>query len=126
MVKIIEKGKFSLSKKIKNSVKKAVKHIQDFEQVASDLAIENGYKYVICGHIHQPQIVRKVNRTGTCLYLNSGDWVENLTALEYHKKKWKLVTFDQSEYPKIKHENEDTNQMQNLLAAITITSKKSS
>ena len=75
----MKREKFSLSKKIKNSVKKAIKHIQDFEKVASDLAIENNYKYVICGHIHQPQIVRKVNKFGTCLYLNSGDWVENST-----------------------------------------------
>jgi hypothetical protein len=26
--------------------------------------------------------------------LNSGDWIENLTALEYDKKQWKLYRHD--------------------------------
>ncbi|MDH7445661.1 UDP-2,3-diacylglucosamine diphosphatase [Aquimarina sp. 2201CG14-23] len=91
------KEKFSLSKKIKNSVKKAVKYINDFEQVAAELAIDNNYQYVICGHIHQPQITVKSNKNGSCLYLNSGDWVENLTALEYHNKKWNLITYQKEE-----------------------------
>jgi len=52
----IGREKYSLSKKIKNSVKKAVKYISDFENTATELAIENKYDYVICGHIHQPQI----------------------------------------------------------------------
>ncbi|WP_299222628.1 UDP-2,3-diacylglucosamine diphosphatase [uncultured Aquimarina sp.] len=87
------KEKFSLSKKIKNSVKKAVKYINDFEQVAADLAIDNDYHYVICGHIHQPQITKKSNKNGSCMYLNSGDWIENLTALEYKNKEWELITY---------------------------------
>ena len=28
------------------------------------------------------------------LYLNSGDWIENLTALEYHNKEWKIYQHD--------------------------------
>ncbi len=119
------KEKYSLSKKIKNSVKKAVKYINDFERVATDLAIENGYKYVICGHIHQPQIVRKVNKEGNCLYLNSGDWIENLTSLEYNKKRWKLYHFNDDKlgafYP---DEDLKTMDYKELLAAITITGKK--
>lgn len=85
--------KYSLSRKIKERVKKAVKFISDFEKTAAELAIEQGYKYVVCGHIHQPKMVRKVVGNSTCLYLNSGDWVENLSALEYQDKKWKLVYY---------------------------------
>lgn len=81
---------YSFSKKIKASVKMAVKHISDFEKTASDLAIENGYDYVICGHIHEPKMLRRETKNGHTLYLNSGDWVENLTALEYNRKRWKL------------------------------------
>jgi UDP-2,3-diacylglucosamine pyrophosphatase LpxH len=81
---------YSLSKKIKSSVKKAVKFISDFETTAADLAIENHYDYVICGHIHEPIITVKENKKGSVTYLNSGDWIENLTALEYHRKRWKL------------------------------------
>ena len=81
---------YSFSKKIKSSVKKAVKFIGDFEAAAIDLAIENKYDYVVCGHIHEPKILRQSNKKGETHYLNSGDWVENLTALEYNKKRWKL------------------------------------
>ena len=91
---------YSFSKKIKASVKKAVKHISDFEETAAELAIENNYDYVLCGHIHEPQIKKKENKNGSTLYLNSGDWVENLTALEYNKKKWRLRKYDESYYTK--------------------------
>jgi len=116
--------KYSLSKQIKNGVKKAIKYIDDFESVAADLAIENGYKYVICGHIHQPQMLRKVNKNGTCLYLNSGDWIENLTALEYQHKRWNLYHFNEDKLSSF-YADEDLKSMnyKELLAAITITSK---
>ncbi|SKC08812.1 UDP-2,3-diacylglucosamine pyrophosphatase LpxH [Soonwooa buanensis] len=86
--------KYSFSKKIKNNVKKAVKFIGDFELTASELAIENEYDYVICGHIHQPQMRKVVTKKGRCIYLNSGDWIENLSALEYENGEWKIVYFD--------------------------------
>ena len=119
------KEKYSLSKKIKNSVKKAVKYISDFEKVAADLAIENGYKYVICGHIHQPKMVQKVSKNGTCLYLNSGDWVENLTALEYKNKRWDLYHFYEDKLSPFYVDDElEIKDYNGLLAAITITGKK--
>jgi UDP-2,3-diacylglucosamine pyrophosphatase LpxH len=88
------KEKYSLSKKIKNSVKSAVKFISDFETTVTNLAIDNGIDYVICGHIHQPTIRKVVNKKGSCIYLNSGDWIENLTALEYHNEQWKLYQYN--------------------------------
>ncbi|WP_428224156.1 UDP-2,3-diacylglucosamine diphosphatase [Flavobacterium sp.] len=89
---LVKMGKepYSLSKKIKNSVKKAVKFIADYEKVCTELAIEKKFDYVICGHIHEPKIEEITTSKGKTLYLNSGDWIENLTALEYHNKKWKL------------------------------------
>lgn len=92
------RGKISLSKKIKNSVKSAVKFINNFEQVAADIAIDNGYDFVVCGHIHQPEIKEFSNEKGSITYLNSGDWIENLTSLEYHKGKWSLYQYDPSHY----------------------------
>ncbi|CAM4082491.1 UDP-2,3-diacylglucosamine diphosphatase [Gillisia hiemivivida] len=86
-------GKISFSKRIKNSVKGAVKFINDFEQVAADIAISNRYDYVVCGHIHHPEIKKISNSDGEVTYLNSGDWVENLTSLEYHKGKWRVYHF---------------------------------
>ena len=81
---------------VKDRVKQAVKFIGDFEQVAAELAITKGYDAVICGHIHQPQIREVVSTNGSTMYMNSGDWVENLTSLEYIDKKWQLFTFPQS------------------------------
>jgi UDP-2,3-diacylglucosamine pyrophosphatase LpxH len=88
--KILRKGKVSLSRKVKNSVKSAVKFIDDFEQTAIDIAIEKGYDYVLCGHIHQPAMREVKTEKGETLYLNSGDWIENLTALEYNDGKWSM------------------------------------
>ncbi|KGL63162.1 UDP-2,3-diacylglucosamine diphosphatase [Polaribacter sp. Hel1_85] len=97
-------GKLSLSKKIKNSVKSAVKFINNFEITASDIAIENNYDYVICGHIHQPEIREIETQKGKTTYLNSGDWIENLTALEYSNKEWNLYEYAKDKVAK-KQEN---------------------
>ena len=94
--KIFKRGKVSLSKKIKNSVKSAVKFINSFEQTAADIGISNKYNYVICGHIHHPEIREIENEEGKIIYLNSGDWIENLTALEYVNGEWSLYKFDAS------------------------------
>jgi UDP-2,3-diacylglucosamine pyrophosphatase LpxH len=113
---------YSFSKKIKASVKKAVKYISDFETTATDLAIEKQYDYVICGHIHEPKIIEKSNKNGTTTYLNSGDWVENLTALEYHANRWKLYRYSECNYT----EEEDlfemeTNISQQIVASIVFS-----
>lgn len=73
---------------MKNSVKQAIKFIDDFEQTAIDMAIYHEYDYVVCGHIHQPAKRLYVSENAQTLYLNSGDWIENLTALEYHNGEW--------------------------------------
>ena len=87
------KEKYSLSSKIKQSVKSAVKYIQNFEETAASLAIENGYDYVVCGHIHQTKKEIIDTPKGRTTYLNSGDWVESLTALEFHFNRWKVYHY---------------------------------
>jgi UDP-2,3-diacylglucosamine pyrophosphatase LpxH len=94
--KIFKKGKLSFSKKIKNSVKSAVKFINNFETTAADIGISNKYDYVICGHIHQPEMREITNHHGSIIYLNSGDWIENLTALEYNDGKWIVYKYDEA------------------------------
>ena len=95
--KIFRKGKLSLSKKIKNSVKSAVKFTNNFEQTAADIAISNQYDYVVCGHIHQPEMREIENEHGKIIYLNSGDWIENLTSLEYVNGGWEIYRYDEKE-----------------------------
>jgi UDP-2,3-diacylglucosamine pyrophosphatase LpxH len=95
---LMGKEKRSFSKQIKNSVKKAVSFISDFETTAAEIAIDKKYDYVICGHIHKPQIKVVENKNGLVTYLNSGDWVENLTALEYNKSKWSIYEYKKEHY----------------------------
>lgn len=106
--KIFKKGKLSLSKKIKNSVKSAVKFINSFEETAAAIGISNHYDYVVCGHIHQPERRVIENQHGKILYLNSGDWIENLTALEYENGEWKIYKFDETDFKNVTvHETEE-------------------
>ncbi|MBR2649315.1 MAG: UDP-2,3-diacylglucosamine diphosphatase [Sediminibacterium sp.] len=99
-LKAMGKEKMSFSKKVKNGVKKAVAWIGDFEQTAAELAIEKKYDYVICGHIHQPQKREITTKDGSVTYLNSGDWIENLTALEYVHNEWTIFQYDEKQFAK--------------------------
>lgn len=98
ILRSLGRNKISLSKQIKNSVKKAVRFIEDFETTAMDLAIDQGYEYVICGHIHQPKIRGYENEKGSVIYMNSGDWVENLTALEYNGEEWTMYRYREEDF----------------------------
>jgi len=91
------KDKISLSKRVKSGVKKAVQWISNFETIAAELAIDQHFDTVICGHIHQPQQRLIETNKGKVLYLNSGDWVENCTALEYHYGLWTLYKHSENE-----------------------------
>lgn len=101
VLKLFGKEKMSFSKKIKDGVKKAVAFIDNFESTAAELAIEKNYDYVICGHIHKPQIKKIETEQGSVMYLNSGDWVENLTSLEYNDGKWEIFSYDKNYFEMI-------------------------
>lgn len=91
----IGREKMSFSKRVKSSVKRALKWITDFEETAADLAMEQGFDYVVCGHIHQPQLKNIEKKGKSVIYMNSGDWVENLTALEYKDGQWSVYRYYQ-------------------------------
>jgi UDP-2,3-diacylglucosamine pyrophosphatase LpxH len=69
---------FSLSKTIKARVKSAVSFVDRYEDQLKELAAVRGCRGIICGHIHTP--ADKLLENGIH-YLNSGDWVESLTAI---------------------------------------------
>ena len=98
ILKFFGREKMSLSKKVKNGVKQAVSWIGNFEQTAAELAIEKGYDHVICGHIHQPQKRVVETKDGKVTYLNSGDWIENLTSLEYSNNEWNIYQYDPANF----------------------------
>ncbi len=85
----------ALSKLVKERVKSAVAAVSNFEETAAAIAADEGYRYVACGHIHQPEIKTLPTEKGEVIYLNSGDWVENLTALEYTAEAgWQLYYYN--------------------------------
>lgn len=89
----------SFSARVKKGVKGAVRFIGDFENTAIEMAAENGYDCVICGHIHQPQLREVQTKNGHKVsYMNSGDWVEHLTALECKAGKWELYQYHKADF----------------------------
>lgn len=82
---------YSLSKKIKKKVKASVSYISDFEKHLVETAKRKQCDGVICGHIHHAEIKTYQD----ILYLNSGDWVESLTALtEDEAGNWQIATYE--------------------------------
>lgn len=82
------KENFSLSKAVKAKVKSAVSFVDRYEELLQDLARHRKCEGIICGHIHTPEN----KQVGSVHYLNSGDWVESLTAIiEHHDGRMELV-----------------------------------
>ncbi len=96
ILRFLGRDKISLSKKVKGKVKSAIQYINNFEHTVAHIAIENNFDHVICGHIHQPEIKSIEVKQGGVIYLNSGDWIENLTALEYCNQKWSLFKYHEN------------------------------
>jgi UDP-2,3-diacylglucosamine pyrophosphatase LpxH len=89
---------WSLSKAIKARVKEAVNHVSNFEEHIAQLARERSCSGVMCGHIH----TAADKMIGDVHYLNSGDWVESLTAIvEHFDGRFEMINFTDfaREYP---------------------------
>jgi UDP-2,3-diacylglucosamine pyrophosphatase LpxH len=83
---------FSLSKRVKAKVKSAVSFVDRYEELLQDLARHKNCDGIICGHIHTPED----KQVGEIHYLNSGDWVESLTAIiEHHDGRMQLVQYEE-------------------------------
>lgn len=108
VMKVLGRERVSLSKSIMVGVNKAVIRINDFEMTAAEIAIQKKYDYVICGHIHQPQKRMVETEEGKVMYLNSGDWVEHMTSLEFYQNDWHIYTYDEKQFANSKLEIEKT------------------
>jgi hypothetical protein len=62
-----------------------------------------------------------INKKGSCTYLNSGDWIENLSALEYNDNEWKIFYYDEHKDSLKDDETEEIQEMDNaeLLKIVT-------
>jgi UDP-2,3-diacylglucosamine pyrophosphatase LpxH len=83
---------FSFAQAIKSRVKSAVSYLSDYEQSLVDLARTKRCHGIICGHIHHAED----KRYDDIHYLNSGDWVESMTALvESESGEWKIFYYNE-------------------------------
>ena len=82
---------------IKDKVKGMVKKKHNWEDAAAAEGIARGYDFVVTGHIHKPDIRTVVTEKGSVVYLNSGDWMENMTSLEYNDGQWSLFRYNPEE-----------------------------
>lgn len=89
--------RLNFSKTIKANVKTAVQYFANFEMKAAKIAQKNGYKYVVCGHIHTPKIESFDINGEEIIYMNSGDWLESLSSLEYVNNKWSIYMHKRTE-----------------------------
>jgi hypothetical protein len=62
---------------------------------------------VVCGHIHHPEIKTIETEEGEVVYMNSGDWIENLTALEYYRESWTLFRYKDEDFMQENEEDDD-------------------
>ena len=82
---------YSFAQEVKQKVKSAVSYISDFEELLVDLAKTKHCDGIICGHIHHPE-----NKYyGDIHYLNSGDWIDSLSAVvEDEHGNWSVIHYD--------------------------------
>lgn len=85
------KAPFSFAKWVKTKVKGAVSFVGKYEEQLQGLARERKCSGIICGHIHTPAD----KRLGDIHYLNSGDWVESMTAVVEHlDRTFEVITYE--------------------------------
>lgn len=75
-----------LARSIKQ-MRAARQHIDRYEQACAEYAAKKGFDAIVTGHIHYANL----RRIGAVDYINSGDWVESMTALEYDQGQWRVV-----------------------------------
>lgn len=88
-------GYWSLSKYLKNKVKKAVDFMFKFEKTLAAHCKKKGFDGVIAGHIH----LAEIKEIDGVIYMNDGDWVESISALvETHDGDWILIHLENNEW----------------------------
>jgi UDP-2,3-diacylglucosamine pyrophosphatase LpxH len=111
---------YSLSQQVKAKVKSAVSYIDDFEKQLAEIAKSRNCEGVICGHIHQAAI----KTIGNIQYMNSGDWVETMSALVEDKNgEWNLCYLGQSN-PEMDNEEDENEDLVHLSQMIEMIGKR--
>jgi UDP-2,3-diacylglucosamine pyrophosphatase LpxH len=112
LIKLAGKKEIIIYKSIKDRFLKDKTALSWFEQTVARATIHQGYQTVICGHTHIPKDKKICIADKTIHYLNSGDWVENFTAVEYYDNKWHLCYHHETEDDSVGDELEIPEQSQ--------------
>lgn len=108
---------YSFSQYVKGKVKKAVSYIDDYESELAKMAKAKGCDGIICGHIHKPEnrIIDGIH------YLNSGDWVESMSALaEDHEGNWELIHYRELDFKSIRSVSETVRSTEDEIAIVPL------
>jgi UDP-2,3-diacylglucosamine pyrophosphatase LpxH len=109
---------FSLSQYIKGRVKTAVSYIDQYETELTKMAKVKGCDGIICGHIHKAEM-REINGIK---YLNSGDWVESMSALaEDHLGNWQLIYYNEIDFSIQNQESAPTIQLHKEVKSVAFS-----
>lgn len=91
----------SLSRDLRRGATRAERHLSRYRLAAARLARERGCDTIVCAHVQRPALttVDLPGDGGTVRYMNPGDWVSSLSALEYRRGEWSLTYYDADDSP---------------------------
>ena len=85
---------YSLARELRRRPDEVAPYLEAFQRVAARLAATRGCDAVICGHTQRPEIAEHDVNGTSVTYLNPGDWLHGLTALEYRFGRWRVERYD--------------------------------
>ncbi len=72
--------------------------VNAFSQNCAKYALKKGYHAVICGKIRSPEIAEIAVDGQKVRYLNPGDWLQHLSALEYSHGNWGIYRYNDLDF----------------------------
>jgi UDP-2,3-diacylglucosamine pyrophosphatase LpxH len=94
--KFLFQSDISISKRMLRNMNERIKLNSNFIEIVTKMAVSKNYRYVVCGHLHLPEIIHKVEAGKNVTYLNSGDWTDHCSFLEFNLGDWKLNFYHQN------------------------------
>jgi UDP-2,3-diacylglucosamine pyrophosphatase LpxH len=90
LCRVSHQSPYRFCARVEDWIKSLIRLLRRFEDSLLEYARERGCQGVICGHLHTPAIIQRDGMT----YCNTGDWVENCTALlEYEDASLQLASY---------------------------------
>lgn len=90
MFEVVDQIKYNLGLDDKSSTSVITNKTREFEKSIVDIAASLGFDYIICGNTHLPKIKQFISKNGPIFYLNPGDWLKHMSALEFRQNRWHL------------------------------------